>query len=76
MAAGRGEPDETLKIILVQPLALPQQVLTCRGLTGPQPSTSQRVPGAKSPGLEEEWPEVRDASGEGLCHGSRERETT
>lgn len=42
------------------------------GLTGPQPATNRRVPGAKSPALEEGWLEVRDASGEGLCHTSGE----
>ena len=51
-------------------------VLTCRGLTGPELSTTRRVAGAKFPGLEEGSPRVRDASGEGLCHASGERGCT
>lgn len=75
VATGRGELEETVKIILVQPRLSLRPEPTCRGLTGPQ-LTSRSVPGAKFTGVEEASPEVRDASGEGVCHASGERGAT
>lgn len=77
-ALGRGELGGTMKIILVQPLAFRRRKPGFRGVGVPLGLRRRRVgeSQARFPGLNEGSPEVRDASGEGLCLAPGERGAT